>query len=438
MKYLATALALSAGQALAQDYATYIPFDCYSEDIQVYGNETPNKVSDYLTMTGLDAYAHQLYEVTVCWNNDTDLITGVTTSWAKWVGGSPTDITRLNIIGRLSGLYHWNDGRNVSDATDYLLQQFWFQDADQLQEQHYRYMGYSNEIGSSAWTSARQTYFSSADLDGNGTLNRAEAHEFLKKVRPHDGKIDNLDTRYEKVNRHFDTATSLAGTSEMSFNAYTDLENWMLTQYNAEKLATVGWVKGENDADEIPHTCTDYTLAENDRIIYSAIQTGPDGIYDIAFQSVNRPYWNANGVADRTNTHTDFKEWGADHGLAGLMGHVDANGDIQSLGWIVRDNACSQPFIDDLGSSYSWTSPRTTVATIPQRSEQHKQQLVDIKDEMEKIRAGEIVEHDHDESAEKGLIAVTVIVWVAVIILALVFIYQMCMAKKGGNAVTRE
>ena len=98
MKYLATALALSAGQALAQDYATYIPFDCYSEDIQVYGNETPNKVSDYLTMTGLDAYAHQLYEVTVCWNNDTDLITGVTTSWAKWVGGSPTDITRLKIL----------------------------------------------------------------------------------------------------------------------------------------------------------------------------------------------------------------------------------------------------------------------------------------------------------------------------------------------------
>ena len=88
MKLLATALALSAGQALAHtDYSVYIPFDCYSEDDNMYGNPDGSKVSDYLTMTGLDAYAHQLSQVTACVNRETGLLSGVTTSWAKWNNG---------------------------------------------------------------------------------------------------------------------------------------------------------------------------------------------------------------------------------------------------------------------------------------------------------------------------------------------------------------
>ena len=132
MKLLATALALTAGQALAnQNYTTYIPFDCYREDGVVYGNPAGNKVSDYVTMTGLDAYAHKLVGVTACKDNNTGLISGITTTWAKWSNGSQTDIKRLNIIGKLSGLYDFEDDSSaaINETADYILQQYWFQEA---------------------------------------------------------------------------------------------------------------------------------------------------------------------------------------------------------------------------------------------------------------------------------------------------------------------
>ena len=39
--------------------------------------------------------------------------------------------------------------------------------------------------------------------------------------------------------------------------------------------------------------------------------------------------------------------------------------------------------------------------------------------------------HEHDEKVETGLIAITVVVWVIAIILAIVFIIQLCREKRG-------
>lgn len=57
------------------------------------------------------------------------------------------------------------------------------------------------------------------------------------------------------------------------------------------------------------------------------------------------------------------------------MGTTNSDGDLQGLGFVVRDNTCSQPFVDALGANYSWTSPKDAVASIPQRSAAHVARL---------------------------------------------------------------
>lgn len=79
------AAALVAAQASASQWETYIPYDCYHESARVYGSETANKVSDMDVMTGLDAYAHRVSGITACINLDTNLISGVTTTFGKVV-----------------------------------------------------------------------------------------------------------------------------------------------------------------------------------------------------------------------------------------------------------------------------------------------------------------------------------------------------------------
>ena len=123
--------------------------DSYETDY-IHGNESNSKVSDLLTMTGLDARNHDLVQVTACVNQSTGLLSGVTTSWAKWSGGVQTDVKRLNIIGQMSGLYHFNDSVSVSEEADYTLQEYWFQEASPVQEEWYRDL-----VIDSDWTSER-------------------------------------------------------------------------------------------------------------------------------------------------------------------------------------------------------------------------------------------------------------------------------------------
>ena len=292
MKLLATALALTAGQALAHtDYSVYIPFDCYSEDDNMYGNPAGSKVSDYLTMTGLDAYAHKLSQVTACVNRETGLLSGVTTSWAKWNNGVQSDVKRLNIIGNMSGLYHFNDGVSVSDEADYILQQYWFQEAEPTQEQDYLQFAFENTIGSSQWTADRQALFDAADLNGDGALDRDEGREFLRKARPLDNKTEILDTRFERVDRHYSAALALSGSSSMSLNDYKKLEETMQKWYVDGKLRATGWVKDENNGDQLKHDCSNLDLGEDDRIIYSMIESGPEGVVGLALQTVKTNEW---------------------------------------------------------------------------------------------------------------------------------------------------
>lgn len=347
---------------------------------------------------------------------------------------------RLNIIGNMSGLYEFNDGVSVSDEADYILQQYWFQEAEPTQEQDYLQFAFENTIGSTTWTADRQALFDAADLNGDGSLNREEGREFLRKARPLDNKTEILDTRFERVDRHYSAALALNGSSSMSLNDYKKLEETMQKWYVDGKLRATGWVKDENDGDQLKHDCSNLDLGENDRIIYSMIESGPEGVVGLALQTVKTNEWYVQGNASRYQyVSKRWRRW-ADDGIdfAGFMGTTAANGDMNSLGFVLRDSDCSQQFIDALGSSYTWTSPKGAVAVVPERTPEHVIDLENIEVELQELRAGEIEQHDHDEKAESALVGVTIAIWVAVAILIMVFVFQYCREKKGGSSVTRE
>ena len=103
-----------------------------------------------------------------------------------------------------------------------------------------------------------------------------------------DGKIDPLDSRFERVDRHFRAANALSGSSEMSFSDYQSLESTMLRWYEAGKLEATGCTKSSDC--ELTHECWNFSFDEGDRIINSRIDSGPDGISGLAFQSVLNPW----------------------------------------------------------------------------------------------------------------------------------------------------
>ena len=147
MKLITAAIGLVASEfALAQQkYETYIHFDCYKESDKIYGDITQQKVSDLQTMTGLDAYRHRMIAITGCVDQKTTLISGLTTVWGKWDGVGWTYMQRLNVVGRLAGLYEFDDNGALGEAglptlkegQELALQRYWYQEASGDQEQLY-------------------------------------------------------------------------------------------------------------------------------------------------------------------------------------------------------------------------------------------------------------------------------------------------------------
>ena len=137
---------------------------------------------------------------------------------------------------------------------------------------------------------------------------------------------------------------------------------------------------------------------------------------------------------------------------------------MRSLGFIQKDTACADNFKQKLGSNYSWVSPipgtEQTAEELPEEYRKYVQEKLDAKGsiiptenptEDGEFAAGQetqlslddlgnfvnypVPSHEHDPETEGGLIAVTVLVWVAVLALIIVFVYQHMKAKKGGSAI---
>lgn len=146
--------------------------------------------------------------------------------------------------------------------------------------------------------------------------------------------------------------------------------------YESDKLLATGFVKGRTDSTYLSHYCSNFELAEGDRIIYSRIDAGPDGVVGLAFQSVQVPEWSIFGDSARYSyVNQNWKRWGDDgDAFAGFWGTSLNTGDLGSLGFVVEDTVCTAPFKSALGSSYNWTSPYGDIAVQPVRSAEHVEQ----------------------------------------------------------------
>ena len=127
---------------------------------------------------------------------------------------------------------------------------------------------------------------------------------------------------------------------------------------------------------------------------------------------------------------TNYVKFADQYDLAGLWGFENADGSLAGLSFIMRDSKCTDKFRSATGSSYSWTSPDpANTAVKPEPPEEYAEQvkaLLAIKSGKTNVAAVAVPTHEHDEKAETGLVVVIVLVWVACVILAGVFIFMYC------------
>jgi len=184
-------------------------------------------------------------------------------------------LQRLNVVGQISGLYHYDDASVISsitqltEAQDLALQQYWFQEASPAQQECYRIKSVDADMDGVEWTTTRQAIFSRSDLNGDGQLDRDESREFLATVRELDRTNtlsadpywEVLDTHYERIDRHFTAAALLSQPSDsMTFQDYVNVEKIMMAWYNSDKLEKVGWVRGESNTQQLSHYCKTFEL----------------------------------------------------------------------------------------------------------------------------------------------------------------------------------
>lgn len=126
----------------------------------------------------------------------------------------------------------------------------------------------------------------------------------------------------------------------------------------------------------------------------------------------------------------------------GFYGTNKANGDMGSIGFIGKKHSCWSQFTAINPTTLTWTSPTLGTVTRPTLPADY-QAYLDAKGtttssagaiSATSSSAGstsndtnedtaKIPSHEHDFSAEGGLVAVTVLVWLAVIALVAIFMY---------------
>lgn len=187
---------LTAELASAEVADAYIPFDCYQHSQKTYGVDRGVIESDKNVLSGLDINDSRLVQISYCKDVRTDVYTGLTTTWAKWVDGERTDLKRLEIIGSVAPLYDFDRNGALRDAgleeltADQLwgFDPYWYQEASPYQEKFYteRAAVHENAVEYDMWRYAMQNYFVAADTNGDGELTYEEAKYFLENVRQYD------------------------------------------------------------------------------------------------------------------------------------------------------------------------------------------------------------------------------------------------------------
>lgn len=281
-------MAFAAATASAQK-APFIPYDCFKESAQPYGQTTDAKVTDLSIIPGLDLQNAKLAAITACTDMDTFLISGITTIWGVWDAETNewTNLQKLNTIGQMSGLSTFSD-QALSSEADLALAEYWYMDASPEQKKYYETL-----IKPDNWDTIRQADFDAADLNKDGVLNLEEALKFFQVVRPKDGKVSRNDQFLATVERAFNIARLLSDPPEsMTYSDYVALEDLTATSYASGKLEATGHAKGSVNGADLSHQCGTISLNErqgSDKLTYIRIRSGPRGIEEISAQSEREP-----------------------------------------------------------------------------------------------------------------------------------------------------
>ena len=460
MKLLAAAMGLAAATAVTMDPKdAYIPWDCYQESNQVYGNGDPadgSKETDKDRVSALDPVDHRLTHITTCEDRETGTLTGVTSIWAKWENGERTDIKRLNTIGAMSAMYEWDrNGALVEGGEDpmnneqlWAFEPYWFQEAAPYSQRFYvdRSTELENDDNYAAWRLAHQTFFVDADTDGNGELSYAEADSFLNNVRTYQqntGYVENWgqttganDISQYKKDRHWAVLSLMSNpTTSFTFQDWLRAEKAMEIWMKAGLMEATGhaygnsweYTLGDNSSPDYGETlknwCQTFVMPEGDRLVNVKISSGDHGVQHLMLQTEQISSYTL-GVTDNSQYSYENTNWVRfDAGVkrfAGFWGMADdTTGKLNAIGFLEEDVACTDKFKAAV-SEYNWTAiiPGTEVGEL------------DIPDNVRLEDPEEVGDHDHTKTAESGVVAGNIIVYCAIFGLMLYFLITMCKNRK--------
>ena len=134
MKVASLCFAVAGSFVAAQ--SVFTPYDCYEESEEVFGSREGKKVTDIVDITGLSAFDSKLAALSLCEDQSRNLVSGIVTVWGNWDETTRDwkDLKRLNAIGRMSGLYEFDDYKALAAAglppiqpgQDLPLQKYWY------------------------------------------------------------------------------------------------------------------------------------------------------------------------------------------------------------------------------------------------------------------------------------------------------------------------
>ena len=393
-------------------------------------------------------------------DQSTNLISGVTSEYTVWAKDSDndgemtkqTDVKRLNIVGGLSGSYEWSQKDSLKGQQAASFEKLWWKRAQPDDEDFSMLKRQDN------YTDNLKDNFEKADTDRNDKLDLAEFERFFINIRLNEDRyawtgMENMPNGYsptdqgaydqenfgEKMMATFEACCSLNGKEETcSLSNFTKTEDIIRKWYSAGKMDVTGYMYNDISPSNmwLSHECKTLHLDHEDSITYLRVESGTYGVSAIQAQTKKQPQWGVSssntreGTRSYPNKNYNWIKSGSEFNkeLFGFYGYEDAKtGDLNGLGFIVKDTKCVDGFTTDLGAAYSWVSPKKgTEKSPPVRPTEYADQIEKLEAQASQIADGKISEHDHDDTAETALIVITVLVYAALMALVAVLIYQKC------------
>ena len=185
---------------------------------------------------------------------------------------------------------------------------------------------------------------------------------------------------------------------------------------------TLGQSTTPDYGDTLKNWCQTFVLPENDRLINVKVSSGEHGVQNLMLQTEQVASYTL-GVTDDSIYSYENSNWvrfDDAKRFAGFWGMADdTTGKLNALGFLEEDVACTDKFKAAV-SDYHWTAiiPGTEVGELS------------IPDDVRLEDPEEVGDHDHTKTAESGVVAGNIVVYLAIFAIMLYFIITMCKNRK--------